>query len=412
MSMAIETITSPEELREAVHILRRSAAVAVDLEADSMFHFQERVCLLQLATAEHLWVLDPLALESLEPLRAVFASNRIRKVLHGADYDVRSLFRDFGIPIRNLFDTQIACRFLGSSATGLDAVLQSRFGIRLDKRFQKKDWSQRPLPPEMIAYAAMDAQYLLPLAEQLRAELAAAGRSLWVAEECAALSRVRPAAEGDGPLFQRFKGAGRLSPRGLAALETLLDYRRRAAQKRDRPLFKVLSNATLLALAAALPADGEALARSGLLSRRQLEIHGAALAGLLAETLCLPEERLPRYPRAAAQRPDPSAALRVEQLKAWRDRRAAQLGLDPAIVLKGALIQAVAEAAPATVRALEAIPDLRRWQRRAFGREIVTLLAQIAARQAAARRPKRRRRRRRKPKVSPSRAAPGGTGAP
>jgi ribonuclease D len=127
-----------------------------------------------------------------------------------------------------------------------------------------------------------------------------------------------------------------------------------------------------------------------------MEIHGAALAALIGEALSQPEERLPRYPRGPVTRPHPAAAMRVERLKAWRDARAASLGLDPAIVLKGSLIQAIAERAPQRVKDLGDLPDLRRWQRRTFGSEIVAVLAELAARLAEGRRSKRRRRKRKK----------------
>jgi ribonuclease D len=155
--------------------------------------FHEKVCLLQVAADGVNAVVDTLAVTDLAPLAAdLRRRRRIRKVFHGADYDVRSLYRDFGIEINNLFDTQVASVFAGRTETGLDAVVGHFFDVHLDKRFQKKDWARRPLPDEMVAYAASDAVYLISLAEKLTAELAALGRLDWVKEECRLLSRVRP----------------------------------------------------------------------------------------------------------------------------------------------------------------------------------------------------------------------------
>ncbi|MDY0378799.1 MAG: ribonuclease D, partial [Desulfobacterales bacterium] len=139
-----------EDLQRVAEGFETQRSVAVDLEADSMYHFQERVCLIQMASRNLSVVIDPLKIGDLSPLRSVFENPRIQKIFHGADYDVRSLYRDFSFNINQMFDTQVACRFLGIRQTGLDAVLQERFGIRLDKKYQKKDWSRRPLPPEMI----------------------------------------------------------------------------------------------------------------------------------------------------------------------------------------------------------------------------------------------------------------------
>ena len=157
-------IERPAELTDAARQLAKTHEIAFDLEADSMYHFQEKVCLIQIATGNDTLVVDPLKVDDLSPLKPVMANPRIRKVLHGADYDIRSLYRDFGIEVHNLFDTELASRFLGIRETGLDAVLQERFSVRLDKKYQRKDWSKRPLPEAMMDYAAGDVHHLLPLA--------------------------------------------------------------------------------------------------------------------------------------------------------------------------------------------------------------------------------------------------------
>jgi ribonuclease D len=164
-------IDSRHELENFVRIIETEKVVGVDLEADSMYHFKEKVCLIQMAAPNINVLIDPLAVEDLSLLKPIFKRSDICKIFHGADYDVRSLYRDFRITIDNLFDTELASRFLGFPETGLEAVLKKKFDVTLDKKFQRKDWSRRPLPPDMIAYAAEDARYLLPLAESLKAEL-------------------------------------------------------------------------------------------------------------------------------------------------------------------------------------------------------------------------------------------------
>jgi len=171
--------------------------IAVDTEADSLFHFREKICLIQLAGGTATAVVDPLHIDDFGAMQALFENPAVVKVLHGADYDVRSLYRDFGIRIDNLFDTELAGRFLGTAHTGLEAMLRERLNIRLNKKFQKKDWSQRPLPPEMVAYAAEDVNHLVRLARILMQELENKGRLEWVRYECRRLSRVTPACTGD-----------------------------------------------------------------------------------------------------------------------------------------------------------------------------------------------------------------------
>jgi ribonuclease D len=194
-----QIITSREALERLVDEYRCEKVVAFDLEADSMHHYREKVCLIQVATSSKVSLVDPLCLSDVAPLANLLADSSIRKVFHGADYDVRSMRRDFSMGIDNLFDTMIACQFLGEKEVGLAAVLRKRFGVELDKRFQKADWSKRPLAPDMIAYAIADTSLLVPLYRQLEEELRAKGRLSWVEEESALVSRAMAADRIDEP---------------------------------------------------------------------------------------------------------------------------------------------------------------------------------------------------------------------
>jgi len=169
-----------DALANLVAMIENDKIIGVDLEADSMYHFKEKVCLIQIASRGINAVIDPLMIQDLSPLKPLFKKAEIQKIFHGADYDVRSLYRDFRITINNLFDTELASRFLGYSETSLEAVLKNKFEVVLDKKYQRKDWSKRPLPQDMISYAAKDVRYLLPLAESLSTELENKSRLRWV----------------------------------------------------------------------------------------------------------------------------------------------------------------------------------------------------------------------------------------
>ncbi len=374
MTNQLKIIASAPEIARFVRSVGKSGRLAVDLEADSMYHFQERVCLVQMATDRHQAVIDPLSIDDLSALKPMFANTGLQKVFHGADYDVRSLYRDFRIEVSNLFDTQLASRFVGLKETGLEAVLQARFGVSVDKKYQRKDWSQRPLPPEMIAYAADDVRYLIRLAEMLEDELRTRGRLAWVQEECEHLSRVRPVQNGTEPLFLHFKGAGRLSPRSLAVLESLLQLRVRLARKKDRPLFKVFSNKSLLALATARPVSSAAIQKTGALSARQMKMYASELAAAIEKAKELPERSLPTYPRKKAPAFHPAVPVRIRILKAWRDRKARALKLEAGLLLNKNLLTAIAVRNPQEVAALDEIAEMRNWQRSEFGREIIAAL--------------------------------------
>jgi len=369
-----DIVTSPAELDDLADELKREAVIGVDLEADSMFHFQEQVCLLQISIPGRNALVDTVALSDLSALRAVFRDPAIKKVFHGADYDVRSLYRDFDIRINNLFDTQLACCFLGYKETGLEAVLKNLFAVTLNKKFQRKDWSRRPLPKEMLDYAVSDARYLAPLAERLEQELQEKGRLAWVSEECRILSKVRPTVSDGTPLFLNCKGAGRMDPRGLAVLEELLAFRRHIAREKDRPLFKVFSHETLLALAEARPAHAADLEKAGILSPTQMERYGRDILSAIKVAMHLPAAQLPRYPRRRPQAVSAAASERIQRLRRFRENQGRRLKIDPALVCSKAAMIAIALRKPATAEELADVAELRQWQRKVFGKDIISVL--------------------------------------
>lgn len=368
----IQTIS---DLNKFAQKLDTEHAVGVDVEADSMYHFRERVCLIQMQASDVSVIIDPLAVKDLSALKPMFSNPDIRKIFHGSDYDVRSLYRDFGIEIINLFDTQLASRFLGEPETSLEAVIHKRFGVILDKKYQKRDWSERPLPDEMIEYAVSDVAYLIPLAALLRQELEDKARLSWIEEECAQLSRVRTTvSETAEPLFLKFKGAGRLRPRSLAILEALLHLRTDIAQKKDRPPFKVFNSESLSEIVRTRPLTIEMLKNLNVLSSKQIIMYGNEIISAVKAGLAVPDPELPVYPRHKPPVIPPKVPKRIKALKLWRDEIAANLGIDPALICNKSLMNTIAMTYPRDEKDLEAMPELKDWQRQAFGQEIVGIL--------------------------------------
>ena len=370
-------IDTVDALKNLARTIDKEKAIGVDLEADSMYHFKEKVCLIQMAAPGINVVIDPLSVKDLSPLKPIFKRRGVCKIFHGADYDVRSLYRDFGIAINNLFDTELASRFLGYSETSLEAVLKNKFDVVLDKKFQRKDWSRRPLPQEMISYAAKDATYLLPLAQKLTRELEALGRLRWVQEECEILSNVRPNANNTGPLYLHFKGAGKLNPRDLAVLETLLQYRRRIARKKDKPLFRIFGSRSLLELAEKKPPNLKQLEKSRALSTKQISMYGRGIIAAIQDAMQIEQENLPVYPRRKSPRVPLVVAGRVKALRSWRDEQVDRLALDPALICTKALMSTIAQQKPRKVSDLSAINEMKNWQKKEFGQGIVQVLKQV-----------------------------------
>ena len=330
---------------------------------DSLHHYQEKVCLIQVSTRTESWLIDPLALKDLSPLAAPLGDPGIRIVMHGADYDIRSLHRDFGIEVRNLFDTMLASRFLGITEFGLAALLKARFGIELNKKYQKADWSKRPLSPEMSAYAAADTSDLLPLYDQLNAELVEKGRLGWLEEECRLVCQAR-VTEKEGPLFLSCKGAGKLKGRSLAVLEELLQLRDRQARELDRPPFKVISAETLLEAAEKRPRTLADLSGIKGMTPGQMQRFGERILAAVSAALALPEEALPRFPRQRREEPADGAKERLKHLKSWREQHSSAQGLEPGVVAPNWLLESAADVDPTSVADLDVIAGMREWQKR------------------------------------------------
>lgn len=369
-------VKTPAELATLVKQLARETELAVDTEAASFHRFIDRIYLIQLSTHHENTIIDPLTVGDVSALGALLADPAIEVVFHDADYDLRILDRDYRMRARKLFDTRVAAQLLGEPAVGLAALLEKYLGVRLDKKYQRADWSRRPLPREMLEYAALDTQHLLPLRDRLRAELEAKGRMTWATEEFARMEGVRwtPAAtNGDAAL--RMKGARALSRRGLAVLQQLWHWRESVAAELDRASFRVLSNEALLAAADTLPRNTEALKAIRGVSERLLETRGDAILASIERGLAVPDRDLPRFPRGERRVNDPAFDRRVERLKTTRNAAAESLGLDPGVLCPKGTLEAVARAHPTSAAGLREIPEVRKWQVELLGGDFLKAIA-------------------------------------
>jgi ribonuclease D len=369
-------VRTPEALSALVRSLEGCRAIGLDTESDSLYHHFEKVCLIQLATDRGgSFLVDTLALRDLSALAPALADAGLVKVLHGADYDVTTLKRDFGFSFASLFDTMIAARLLGRSEIGLAAVARDELGIALSKDSQKDDWSRRPLTPRQEAYALADVLHLVELRERLSAKLAAARRLDWLNEECEAVARLEPAARRHDPdAYLDVKGARRLPPRALAAFRELHAWRERRAEELDTPPFKILGNESLLRLAELRPRDAARLREvPGILPRLQRQAGEILAAVRRAEEL--EDRELPRPVRSPRPVVPDAVVARVARLRAWRSRKAVELQVDVSVVLPQRLIDRLAEAGPRDAAGLSSVEGLRRWRSEAFGAELLAAVS-------------------------------------
>jgi ribonuclease D len=226
----------------------------------------------------------------------------------------------------------------------------------------------------MLDYAARDVVHLIALADILQKELSRKGRLEWVDEECRLLSKVRSDLPENEPLFVRCKGAGRLDPRSLAVLEELLKLRLKAAEKKNRPVFKIMSTRSLLEISKKKPSSAKHLQNLQLLSSKQISMYGEKIIYAVQTGMRIPEKRLPVYPRRRSPVLKPEIPARVRAIKKWRDSVAEELQIDPAMLLNKAMMTAIAVGKSHDLKTLGKVEGIRNWQKKEFGKKIVEIL--------------------------------------
>ena len=361
-------IQSQGEFERLMAKFAEAPLLAVDTEAASFHRYRDRVYLLQLSGRDTTVVVDPLAVTDLSAFGTVLANPDVEIIFHDADYDLRLLEHEFGFRATNLFDTRVAAQLLNEPGIGLAALLEKYLGIKLDKRFQRADWSARPLSPGMLDYAAADTRHLPTLRDMMMEKLEAMGRLEWAREEFALLERVHwSVSEEDEPAWLRMKGAKALRPRQLAILRELHGWRDALAQKADKAPFRIINNEPMFAIARLQPTDAAALKAIPGIGHDLLERRGSELLAAVQRGLDILDRDLPRVDRPPRRAADPAFDARVERLKVARTAAATRLELAPGVLCPNGTLEAIARAQPATLDELRAVPSVRRWQAEAIG---------------------------------------------
>ncbi len=407
-------IEDDEALVEACRSFASEPVLGVDTESDSMHHYREKVCLIQVSDREQDYIIDPLAVSDMSPLGTVLANPDIIKVLHGADYDVVCMQRDFDFSVVNLFDTMISAQLLDLPKVGLADLCGRYFGAQLDKKYQRHDWAARPLLPEHLEYARGDTHYLLALREILHHKLESLERLDVAAEEF----KVIEAREWSGRAFNpdgwiRMKRISGLDEPSRLALRHLWRYRDGRAREADRPPYKVIPEQVLVLLAQRRPASEEDLGRHVRLKSTMIRRHGehllAAIAAAKSDQDPLPRPQPKNKPGPKAPHRGREVDRLLTELKQWRTRVIQERGVPVALVASNAQLKNLAAWRPATPEALAQVPEVRGWQAARYGDEWLDFIAAFEARLVDKRSSqdpapssrRRRRRRRRKPSGDP-----------
>jgi ribonuclease D len=368
-------IDQVDSLQRLVAELEDEPLLGIDTESNSLHAYRERVCLIQISSRDRDYIVDPLAIADMTPLKTLFADPNIEKVFHAAEYDLMCLQRDFGIRITNLFDTMIAARICGYKQVGLNNLLAQHLGVQLDKSHQRDDWGQRPLPEDSLRYAQMDTHYLPHLRDMLRAELESHGHLAEAEETFVEISLNTPAHDGrsfDPDGFWKIGMPNQLHPSEMAVLRELYLLREEIAEERDTPPFKVFSNKTLVDLARTMPTtSGEMVGIDGM-SPAQIRRYNRHI------TDAIRRGRRATLPTPPSHRPPPQEVTdRYLVLHAWRKDKATARGVESDVIISKQALWDLADKVPTTMEALEAIPSIGPWRLQTYGEELLVVLRKL-----------------------------------
>lgn len=377
-------ITDARQLETLVAAWRKLPLIAIDTESNSMYAYQERTCLIQVSTREPQtkskksqgkitdYLIDPLEIDDLSILGTLFADPGIEKIFHAAEYDVMCLKRDYGFNFVNLFDTMIAARALGYKQLGLAALLETYFGVRPDKRFQRANWGARPLPPDQVQYAQQDTHYLPELRDLLHVELLEAKRLREAGElfETVSNSRAANPVTFDPDGFWRFQETRQMDGQELAVLRELYILRDEIAHKRDTPPFKVASDEALVYLSGLRPRFPEEIYDARGISRTVADRY---VDDILAAVRRGEASRPPKRPTPPGRHSDQAMEL-FDRLQKWRKELASARGVETDIILTKEMLWHLADHPPQTIEEVATRAHFGPWKQEQYAQAILDVI--------------------------------------
>ncbi|WP_134084008.1 ribonuclease D [Thiohalophilus thiocyanatoxydans] len=359
----IETIP---QLEAACETLRHSPVLALDTEFMREKTYYARLCLIQIATEQQVYIIDPLRLEHLQPLLDLLYNPDILKLVHAGRQDLELFYDLTGKIPGPMFDTQIAATLLGfADQVGYAAMVEKILGVQLDKSHTRTDWAQRPLSKKQLAYAADDVVYLMQLYPEILERLKKLGREQWLQEDFAALSKPEQYVNDPSNSWQRVSGHGRLKPRQLAVLKNLAHWREKRAQQLDKPRKWIMSDDVLLNLAQRQPDKPEKLAGIRGLPESIVRDCAEQLIERIQQARNLPDSELPQ----ARDRfiPTRDQELLIDSLLLYLKQLAYDNQISPATLANRKEIERLIQGE----RELEL---LRGWRRRIAGQPLLDML--------------------------------------
>jgi ribonuclease D len=364
-------VSTVAALSELIAHLRVAGSFAYDSEFIGELTYVPKLCLIQVSTRERVALIDPLVNLDLRTFWELIADPSLEKIVHAGEQDIEPVFRNIGRPAANVFDTQIACGFIGMAyPVSLGKLVQELTGTRLGKGLTFSHWDQRPLSAMQLRYAADDVRYLPAMRQEIGQRLGDGERAQWAREESESLCDPSQYVFNPDTNFTRVRGATSLSPQGLAILRELTIWRDRVARAHDVPPRAFLRDEILIDLSRQPVKSVDKLVRVRGLPRPVEQANGAEIVEATLRALSTPPSALPAN---RSVEPTPTERFRADAV--WAAAQALCIGksIDPALVTSR---QEIGEFHRTITRGddVESSPLMKGWRRQALGAPLLKLL--------------------------------------
>lgn len=325
-------IETNEALDDLIGHVQETGFFAYDTEFIGELSYYPRLCLIQIATAERVCLVDPLADVDLTGIWQLIADPMIETIVHAGGIDLEPVHRHLKKPPANIFDTQIAAGFAGLSyPLGLARLIEEIFSLKVGKGLTFTHWDHRPLSKVHTRYAADDVRYLPAMRSVLLKNLESSGHTACSDEECVGMARDSDRDLNLDFLYRKIKGAMSLRPKRLAVLRALTKLRENAARDHDVPPRSLVKDSVLMDLSKSPIKSVEKLGKVPGLSRRMAQAYGEAIVSTTLEALDLPKDKLPSLPDFVKETPQDQ--VRVDSLNGIASSLCHGQGISPALAV-------------------------------------------------------------------------------
>lgn len=363
-------IETSEQLTKMVSDLIQCEMIGVDTESNSLFEYEERICLIQFSSDKIDYLVDSIVLQDLSSLNDLFANSSIQKIFHAAEYDLMCLKRDYSFIFNNIFDTMIASRILGLRSYGLSYLLEEYFDVSVDKKYQRANWGKRPLSKEMLMYAQLDTHFLIELRNILSRELIDQDKMDLANEDFLRIADVDAFVNNkNNDHYWRIIKGNLLTPQQESVLIELYYLRENLAKQLNRPPFKVFSNQLIIDIAKKLPSNLNDLKNINHFSPKLNQKYGEKIINAVKEGYGKSGNKRKYKPK-----PNPNYLRKYDALKRWRKVKGSELSVDSDIILPKEHLEQLAHITTCNLENVQSAMENIPYRFNKFGSEILSVI--------------------------------------